>query len=260
MLSIGITTFKRRFELLKSLVNSIKSFDENIEIIITINADYEQEFDENYRKSLCEFISSTKNCYPVFFPSFTSLSKMWNTLILHSTNEHILILNDDLIFDNENIIPEILNKISNKKNEIDSNVDLFTINNSWCHFVISKKMAYKLKYFDERLLAWGEEDGDMVWRFIKEFGEPPTNINIEGIRNLYEGYDIQPQNIDSEKACRAFRPKFNRHWAYKHKYKKSILGIKGMFDYTCKRVIKDEQQYPYEKFKWENKDKLIKIV
>ena len=39
MLTIGITTFKRRFELVESLIKKIKTFEPNIEIILTINAD-----------------------------------------------------------------------------------------------------------------------------------------------------------------------------------------------------------------------------
>ena len=64
MLSIGITTFKRRLELVKNLIKSIRSIDEDIEIIVTVNADYKQDFDENYRKNLCEFFAGVKNCYP----------------------------------------------------------------------------------------------------------------------------------------------------------------------------------------------------
>lgn len=256
MLSIGITTFARRFDLLKRLIKDIRGIDKDIEIIVTINADYQKEFDEQYRSELCSFLSQVNNCFPIFFPSFTSLSKMWNTLIIHSSNEHILILNDDINFNNEQIIAEITNKISARKGKIDPYCDLFTINKSWSYFVISKEIAHKLKYFDERLLAFGEEDGDMVWRFIKEFGFKHENIEIDGLKNIGEGYEIRPANLNSQEACGAFRPIFNREQLYKRKYKKAFWGIKGMFDYKCIKILNDVQQYPYEEFKRANINKL----
>lgn len=259
MLSIGITTFKRRFDLLKNLTNQIRSFDENINILITINADNDEDFDEEYRKSLLEYLATVKNAYPVFFPSFTGLSKMWNTLILHSPTDHILILNDDIRFEDSNIIPAIKSEINKNKCKNDLKNDLIIINNSWSHFVISKQIAHKLKYFDERLIAFGEEDGDMFWRFIKTFDSSPNQIEIEGISNIAEGRDLVISNIETEKLCGSQRPIFNTKFIYEHKYKKSRWGIKGMFNYSSKCLSKTLQQYPYEKFKLNNKHNIKKF-
>ena len=259
MLSIGITTFKRRFDLLKDLINQIRSFDEDINILITINADNDEDFDEEYRKSVLEFLSTVKNTYPIFFPSFTGLSKMWNTLIVHSPTDHILILNDDIRFKNSQIIPSVRSVIINKKKVIDPAKELLIINNSWSHFVISKQIAHKLKYFDERLIAFGEEDGDMFWRFIKTFGSSPNQIEIEGISNIAEGRDLSISNIETTKLCGSERPVFNTKFIYEYKYKKSRWGIKGMFNYVSKCVSNTLQQYPYEKFKWDNKHNIKKF-
>ncbi|OGU60049.1 MAG: hypothetical protein A2X64_07590 [Ignavibacteria bacterium GWF2_33_9] len=253
MLSIGITTFKRRLDLVKNLITQIRSFDENIDILITINADNEEAFDEKYRKSLLEFLTTVKNTYPIFFPSFTGLSKMWNTLIVHSPTDHILVLNDDIRFENSQIIPSIKSAITAIKQDIDPAKELLILNNSWSHFVISKQIAHKLKYFDERLIAFGEEDGDMYWRFINTFKAFPSQISIDGISNISEGRDICASNIETTMLCGTQRPIFNTKFIYDYKYKKSFLGIKGMFNYTSKCISKTVQQYPYEKFKRDNK-------
>jgi len=258
MLSIGITTFKRRFDLLKNLINQIRNFDNDIKILITINADNEEDFDEEYRKSLLEYLSTIKNAYPVFFPAFTSLSKMWNTLIIHSPTDHILILNDDIKFEDSQIIPLIEARIMQKNNE-DLKSDLLILNNSWSHFVISKQLAYKLKYFDERLIAFGEEDGDMFWRFEKTFKVKPKQISIGGISNIAEGCEISASNIETTKLCGSERPVFNKEFLYNYKYKKAFYGIKGMFDYKSKCINNTLQQYPYEKFKQDNKHNIRKF-
>lgn len=260
MLSIGITTFKRRFDLLKNLINQIRSYDENINILITVNADNDEDVDEDYRSSLLEYLSTVKNTYPIFFPAFTGLSKMWNTLIVHSPTDHILILNDDINFENFEIIPLINAELAQKKGENDSEKDLLIINNSWSHFVISKQIAHNLKYFDERLIAFGEEDGDMFWRFIKTYKHSPSQITIEGISNIAEGRAVPASNIETVKLCGSERPIFNTEFIYNCKYKKAFWGIKGMFNHCSICKEKTSQQYPYEEFKWKNKQNIKKFT
>lgn len=252
-LSIGITTFKRRYKLVESLVKQIRGFDQDINILITVNADYKETFDEKYRQNILNLAANTPNCFPIVFPTFTSLSKMWNTLIINSPTEYTLVLNDDLKFDNETIIPGIQEYIQNIKKSRD---ELFLVNNSWSHFVISKKIAHKLNYFDERLLAFCEEDGDMVHRYIRAFGEKPHNLEIDGISNMYEGYQIAPSNMEIQTVGTRFTPKFNRNWLFSKKYIKFPVGIKGLFDYRVLQILSDKQQYPYEEFKREHFDEI----
>lgn len=223
---------------------------------MAVNADYKEEFAEEYRKNILQLASETKNCFPVLFPTFTSLSKMWNTVIINSTNEFILMLNDDIEFENENILDTVKSKIAEIKKLNELSTELFLINESWAHFVASKKIIDRLGYFDERLLAFGEEDGDMVWRYIKIFGKRPENIKIDGLSNVQEGYKIPHPNMQVEdiKDIR-FVPKFNRDFINK-KYKRVLFGIKGMFDHKVKAVIPNLKQYPYEKFKRENYEKM----
>jgi len=254
MLSIGITTFKRRLQLLKNLIKQIRHFDKFVDILVTVNGDNDAQFDESYRKDLLNFMAQTDNVFPIFFPSFSGLSKMWNTLIIHSPTEHILILNDDIILNEDsNIFPTI--------SEVIQREELFVLNDSWAHFVISKKIAYLLKYFDERLLAFGEEDGDMVWRFIQMFGKPPPDVIVRGISNICEGYHISPTNIETCMVGRRQVPKFNRYFMFNHKYRftNNAEDIKGMFDAPCQKLLQDVQQYPYEEFKEKNKWNIKKV-
>jgi len=249
ILSIGITTFKRRSRLLKKLLLKIRKFSK-AEIFLMINNNYKVKFNNKYRKNLLRSLSKIENCLPFFFPSFTSLSKMWNTLIINSSTEYILILNDDIILKNKDFEKIIIG-------EIRKGHELFTINNTWSNFVISKTIANELNYFDERLLAYGEEDSDMLWRYIEKFHKHPHTIRISGITNMLEGgHHTKTQNLRYVQLGSQYKPLFNRNFIFK-KYEEGG-EISGMYDKPFKRSneIKDKQQYPYENFKKENIDKL----
>jgi hypothetical protein len=243
-LSICITTFKRREEYVKKLVSFFRSICDN-DILIAINSDYKEEERPEYRKRLLRFISDYDNVYPNFYPSFTSLSKMWNELVIHSNTSHCLVLNDDLNISNTNIIKE-LETIDN---------DFFTLNGSFAHFVVSQTMLNQMNYFDERLLAFGEEDGDMVWRYIEKFNSGIPVANIQGISNIGEGYKIKPSNMKSCEAEGACRPSFNRKFLFDKKYSPGGRII-GMFGSPHEKVAENLNQYPYEKFKLDNIDNL----
>lgn len=243
-ITICITTFKRRLSLFKELVKSIKKIYPDIEIIVAINGEYNEGVDENYRKDILSFISSQKNVIPIMFTEFRSLSKLWNNLVILSKTNYNLILNDDLSFTNQNIIQEINDFISKNQKGI------FTINNSWSHFVVSKIELDRLGYFDERLLTIGEEDDDMVWRYIEKYNQKVPTLWINGIRNLACDYNIPPTNI---KTYIDNKPLFNATFIKKYKYKHDTNGIYGMFEIPCTRVLNDEKQYPYELFWINNK-------
>lgn len=249
MITIGITTFKRRLEMVSRLIESIKQNDPEIEIILTVNADYKEKFDEEYRRSICELCMNYSRIFPIIFPTFTSLSKMWNSIVINASNEYVLMLNDDLIVENANLIKEIEAEIEKRSEGKTLQGQLFKINHSFSHFVCSKSFLDDIGYFDERLLAFGEEDGDLVWRYIEKYKEDVPSVEIEGISNIGEGYMIANQNMQIENV-ENYRlvPLFNRQFI-DSKYKRSLTGIKGMFQHKMKRVKPDEKQYPYESFK-----------
>lgn len=232
--SIGIVTFNKRFDqYFKPLVKFIKD-NTNLNIIVCINGSLREPFDEEYRKKLLEYINIYSNIYPMFFTTFRSLSKLWNNLILNSIHDNILILNDDVQILNKDFFIDVEKSINNK---------LFTINNSWSHFVANKYEMIELGFFDERLLGVGEEDGDMVYRYIKKYGHYPNNVICKNLRNISS--DENQSNMKKGIGKYSF---FNREFMFNHKFKKNDNGIKGMFDYPVEQVIQNENLYPYEKF------------
>ena len=246
-ITICVTTFKRRLPLFKNLIECIKKIYPNVQILVGINGEYNETVDEAYRKEILNFIASKNNVIPIMFTEFRSLSKIWNTLVIFSSTNYNLILNDDLSFNNPNILEKINDYINNNKNEI------FTINNSWSHFVISKSELDNLGYFDERLLTIGEEDGDMVWRYIEKYNKNINTLWIDGIRNLACDYNIPPTNIKTHVDN---KPIFNSNFVKKYKYKLDVTGISGMFGESYIKVLNNEKQYPYEIFWMKNKDNI----
>ena len=78
MYSIGITTYFSRFEeWFKPLVIEIKRQRPDVEIIISINGEMDK-FYEDYRVSILDFLKNYNNCFPIFYPRFRSISRMWN--------------------------------------------------------------------------------------------------------------------------------------------------------------------------------------
>jgi hypothetical protein len=246
-ITICITTFKRRLPLFKNLVDNIKKFYPDIEILVAINGEYKESVDNNYRKEILSYISSKKNVIPIMYTEFRSLAKLWNNLVIFSKTNYNLILNDDLSFDNGKLI-ECIQDVIEK-----TNLGLFTLNRSWSHFVVSKIELDKIGYFDERLLAIGEEDGDILWRYQEKYNKSVFTVNINGIKNLACDYDIAPTNMDTHVDN---KPKFNAIFAKEYKYKLDKNGINGIFGAPYARVLSDDKQYPYEMFYLKNKENI----
>jgi len=236
--SIGIVSFNKRFEsYFKPLIKFIKD-NSDLEVVVCINGSLREEFDQSYRKELLTFLSQYDKVYPMIFTSFRSLSKLWNNLIINSTNDNILILNDDVKILNGKFFEDVEKNINN---------DLFTINGSWSHFVANRNQMIELGFFDERLLGVGEEDGDMVFRYINKYGQRPKDIISENLYNISSN-----ENQDNMKKGIGKYSLFNRLFMFNYKYLMNPSGIKGMFDYPVTQNIQDTNLYPYEKFYLDN--------
>lgn len=235
--SICITTFKERFDLCKQLVQSISAIDNTVDIIIAINGNNEERMDEKYRKEIISFCANIPNCYPIVCPEFKSLAKLWNTLVIFSNTQYNVILNDDIAINNSQTL-DIISKVINQTEH-----EFFTINGSFSHFVITKDILHSLNYFDERLIAFGEEDGDMVYRYIAKYNKTIPVLGIPGIINI-NAHDKSSSNLETHIDN---KPRFNREYIY-CKYIPDDKGIRGMSPYPVKQIIEDQKQYPYEKF------------
>lgn len=239
--SISIMTFNGRFDsCFKSLVRKIKSLDSSVEIIVGVNGNYNETFDENYRKNMLLFLSEFDNVFPIFFPKFRGCSKIWNTTFIHSTKDNILFLSDDVNISNDNLL-----------NDVNSMIDgtTFKLNNSFSHFVCNRIEIAELGWFDERLIGFGEEDGDMMYRF-NEVGKSVGNKYVNGL------YDIGLTSSSNFQKGVGKYTKFNRDWIFTNKYVPDQNGIKCMFSVPHKRICDNINLYPCEKFYWENYNKL----
>ncbi len=246
-LSIGITTFPARFEVLSKQVQTIREIDNDVDILLAVNSFYGKPLEKEYTQCILKLCQSY-HVYPIFFPRFSGLAKMWNTLIRHIATTHVLLLNDDLEIDNHLIFGEIRNHIQNK--------DFFLINNSFSHFVISLKEAIAMNFFSERYIAFGEEDGDFFWRYYERHKKSPENVLINGITNYSLNSTSYDSGIDIKKDLYGGnKPTINTEIT-KYIYEYDPNGIKGMYDKTYKRRIIEPIQYPLEAFVIENWDNI----
>jgi hypothetical protein len=241
-ISIGITTFEHRFDkYFAPLLARIREFAEN-EIVVAVNGEHEREFGEEYRKRVLECIARHRNVYPLVFPRFRGLSKLWNSVIIHATCDHILMLNDDVMIERPGFMDYVCSALRRNGGRT------FLINCSWSHFVVSRAEIDELGYFDERLLGIGEEDGDMVWRYLRRYGREIPSFALKGFVNYAEETvrAYKPVNIQTHSGTKYSL--FNRNFMFTEKYEPNPDGVKGMFDEPV--VLKDsgKEQYPNERF------------
>lgn len=242
---IGITTFSLRYDFVDRLITKIRSLGIPNNIFLCINGEKDSQFDENYRKKILTLCNNNPNVYPIFFVETRGLSKMWNTLIIHSTKENILILNDDIELVNENMFDVVSNHI-----ESDEYYGLSKINDTFSFFVINKNLIDELGYFDERLLGFGEEDGDITYRMISKKGKDVYRLYVQGVYNIIS--DIRHTHI---KPGVGKYSHFNRDFTFNIKYdcNSTKSNISGMFGMVCDQILEDLNQYPYENFYLKNK-------
>jgi hypothetical protein len=247
--TIGITTFSKRLDCITTLISQIRSFCSE-DIILAINGDYKSPFNEDYRKDILTLCLKYNNIYPIFFLEMRGIAKLWNTMAIHSKNELLLMLNDDLQFRNSALFDKL-----KEINEEDVNY-LYTINESFSHFFVTKKVLEELKYFDERFLGFGHEDGDFYYRHIEHFKKPITSIYLEGIANITS--PIRDENVEREGTTKY--SDFNRLFGfgkYGPKYKPAVTPeVICTFRPHMTKVLNDKEQYPYESFYRENKNNL----
>lgn len=241
--SIGITTFGNRFDrYFVPLLSKLKEYAPETEVIVAINGEHQQAFDEIYRRRILEVVACHKKNFPIMFPQFRGLSKLWNSIIINATHDYILLINDDIMINDASFMDSICSAI--KKNKGRS----FLINKSWSHFVINRAEIDELGYFDERLLGIGEEDGDMTWRYISHFGREISSFKMKSFINYAEETvsTYKPVNIKNHSGSKYSL--FNREFMFKEKYQLDATGLKGMFDEPVGVKDPGKEQYPNERF------------
>lgn len=249
--SIGITTFDKRFETyFCPLLSQIKSSRPDIEVICTINGITNAGFPQNYRREFLNFISDYDFVYPTFFPQFRSLSKLWNHCLLTSSNDLVLVLNDDV-----GLHPGFFDYLS----QIDES-ESFTINGSWSHFMANRREIDEVGWFDERFLGIGNEDGDMSWRYNKTLGKRFKNYQLPGVVNLspQTGGQLENQRELHWQGSITRYSSFN-HYFFREKYEVDPNGFSDGWTEGGNKLIQkldDINAHPTESFFWDRAKEL----
>lgn len=244
-ITIAITTFSKRLGYVEKLLPQIRQHT-SAKIILIINGEKDGDFNEEYRLKILSLCLNHANVFPIFFIETRGLSKLWNTGIIASNCEHILMLNDDIEIHSNDIFEVCKAHIESKQFS-----GLTKINGSFSHFIVNKSFIDKIGYFDERLLGFGEEDGDISFRMLKH-NYKVNDISIGGVHNI-----ISPIRHEHIKSGIGKYSSFNREFIYTKKYSSNNKSLhKGMFDTPMDQLLPDVNQYPYENFFKENKTSL----
>jgi len=250
--TIGIVTYVERFEKwFKPLLRTIKEQRPNIEVIVCINGEHKKSFNQEYRKKILNFLAEYDNVYPLMFTTHRSLSKLWNCLLINSSNDIVVRIDDDLTISSSSFWSQVESSI------LSNNYRSFKINGSWSHTVLNRIEVEKVGWFDERFLGGGEEDGDFEWRYGSAFGREFTNIGGFSLINHWNDVDYEKCLVNMKK-CDGKRSSFNKDFVQK-KYKIDPGGESHGIIFDGKKikcVQPTSNQYPYERFFWKNKEEL----
>jgi GR25 family glycosyltransferase involved in LPS biosynthesis len=174
--SIGVVTYINRYEkVFKPFIQSICKLFPDTEVIVAINGYYDAEKQDKYLAEINEFLSQFANVTKFDYKTGQSLSKLWNQLIIHSSNDAILIFNDDVKIDTS------FRRNIEECSVLDEKVAL--LNRSWSHFLITKKMVAKNGWFDERFPGVGNEDEDYESRLVLN-GIHVKTFSASGLKNI----------------------------------------------------------------------------
>jgi len=183
--SIGIVTYVDRYDkFFKKLLRNIVVLFPNTEVIVAVNGYFDSEIQTKYLGEVTCYGGQFKNVRLITFNMPQSLSKLWNQLIIKSTNEKIFIFNA-------------------------------LINYSYSHFLISKSLIKLNGWFDERFPAVGNEDEDYECRLVFN-NVKVKSFRIFGIKNVVYltkkfsyGKNVESINDKYVKSNKLF---FDRKW------------------------------------------------
>jgi len=173
--TIGIVTYLVRFEMFKTVLKRVRKAFPHTRIVVAVNGYYNPDRQREYLAQIETYLKGFADVSMVAHEEPQALCRLWNELILASHTDKIFILNDDI-----DVAPHfgaafgasgILGK------------DMAIINNSWSHFLISKRTILKVGWFDERLFGVGGEDWDYEAR-LAFAGIELENVALKGILNL----------------------------------------------------------------------------
>jgi hypothetical protein len=206
--SIGIVTYINRYDMFfKTLVKNLCKLFPDVEITIAINGYYDFEKQKKYLEAVGKQLKKYPNVKKITYNEGQSLSKLWNQLLINSSNQKIFIFNDDI-----KITPSFRKDIEGSgvlKEEV------ALLNKSWSHFLISKKTVAQTGWFDERFPSVGNEDQDYECRLATE-GFKIKSFEIPSLKNLiYFTKDFsygKKTEVVNKKYVSANKDHFNKKW------------------------------------------------
>jgi len=220
--SIGIVTYEKRFKnYFIPLIESIKRYRPNVEITVCINGEYKKEFNQDYLQQILKYVSLYPFIYPQVFTKFTSLAKLWNRAILNSTNDLVLVLNDDV-----EISEEFFDLLDNQIQTFNNSLVLF--NGIFSHFIVDRTLLAKVNWFDERFLGVGKEDRDIL-----------KKVNHENIDTPY----IKSKHFDTSEPISNMKIYGKKYSKFNDDFFKTKWGT---------NQIEEKTQYPYYDFEVSN--------
>jgi hypothetical protein len=241
--SIGMTTCSHRLEkYLKPLIAEIKKQRPNIEIVLAINGEHKKDFDEQTRQEFLKFCQEFPNIFPIFYPKFRGLARLWNLNMQFSSNRYMFFLEDDVImFDGF---------FDEYESILESTEGNFMINKGFPFFSFDREVLNKCNWFDERFIGHGFEDADIWAKYRRTINNTPCRI-MDG-----ENYHSFPNfNLTSIKHIE----KIQGEVRLVNQRIETLHNRHNQFNNEVLDVVKNTQQvtqYPYEKFYWDNIDNL----
>jgi hypothetical protein len=243
--SVAITTFCKRFDLFCDIVDEIKRQRPNVEIIVAVNGEYKIDFPDDFRLNMLEYCKKYNNVFPIFFPKFRSLTKLWNTVIQFSSNQTTLVLEDDIT-----IFPGFFDDYEKVIEEEDH---CFMINAGYAAFSADRIKVDQANWFEERYLSLGCEDGHFSMAYsLVHYGtndmRQMKRINIPTLKNDYtlEQIGRVEERIAGQEKTQIWDQR------YAEFNKKIDETLRSEVDHPFPK----HRQYPFESFYWENKHNL----
>lgn len=228
--SIGITTFSKRFHELENLITKIRKYRPNVPILVAVNGNIDESLDDQYRAKVLNLAAQHSYVYPIMFLSARGYSKLANTLVIHSPTEHLICFNDDTDIEDENAFDALEQLLVNNKEEL-----IYKMGADFSQAVFTKRGMIDIGWYDERYLSFGSEDLDLYDRYFKKYGRAlPAYYHISGFKHL------RASTVDD--SFDDTNPKNPRYSAFNYDLYHSDKQSK--------------EQYPYEQFYLDNKDKI----
>lgn len=180
--AIVITTFqKRQLDYCLPLVSGLRVSGCQSPIVVIINGEAGNTIDARSRRSFLRALSEFDDVHPVALRGMVGLARMWNLGIQVGDAASTTILNDDLIIDVSTAASQLTRLASAAATD-----GLAVANGSWSMFAVSRQVIRDVGWFDERLLGFGEEDGDYSWRYRQQYGHYPKGLSLPALIDIKE--------------------------------------------------------------------------